>query len=293
MPVNPHGCGGERHDTFLPYRFPHPSLGYLPTYVSDAEFERLADLHYQDAGHGFDAFGLHPDFVALGELVAGPLYDRWFRVISRGHEFIEVGQAVIAGNHSGNIPIDGAMIWMDVLQNTSPPRVPGPSPTTSCRRCPGSARCSRGYMIGSSRGSTRAPRERRASLIFPEERPASSWNERYQLRPFQVGHAELAIRHSAPIIPVGVIGAGQLPLLHVSKRLGKPLGVPEVPIPAVPVPLPVRYRIFYGEPIPVHEEFAPEDADDPDVVRIVAGRVQAAVDRLLKQGLSERKGVFL
>lgn len=278
-----------------------PSLARVlaSLYVSDAEFERLADLHYQDAGHGFDAFGLHPDFVALGELVAGPLYDRWFRVISRGHEFIpEVGPAVIAGNHSGNIPIDGAMVWMDVLRNTSPPRVPRAIADHFVPSLPWLGTLfARSGMIGGSRGNTRALLESgELLLIFPEGTPGiiKPWNERYQLRPFRVGHAELAIRHSAPIIPVGVIGAEeQLPLLHVSKRLGKPLGVPEVPIPAVPFPLPVRYRIFYGEPIPVHEEFAPEDADDPDVVRIVAGRVQAAVNRLLKQGLSERKGVFL
>ena len=268
-------------------------------YVSDAEFERLGDLHYQDAGHGYDAFGLHPDFVALGELVAGPLYDRWFRVISRGHGSIpEIGHAVIAGNHSGNIPIDAAMIWMDVLRNTSPPRVPRAIADHFVPSLPWVGTLfARSGMIGGSRGNTRALLESgELLLIFPEGTPGiiKPWNERYQLRPFRVGHAELAIRYSAPIIPVGVIGAEeQLPLLHVSKRLGKPLGVPEVPIPAVPVPLPVRYRIFYGEPIPVHEEFSPEDADDPDVVRIVAGRVQAAVDRLLKQGLAERKGVFL
>jgi 1-acyl-sn-glycerol-3-phosphate acyltransferase len=268
-------------------------------YVSDEEFERLADLHYQDAGHGFDAFGLHPDFVALGELVAGPIYDHWFRVISRGHESIpDVGPAVIAGNHSGNIPIDAAMIWMDVLRNTSPPRVPRAIADHFVPSLPFVGTLfARSGMIGGSRGNTRALLESgELLLIFPEGTPGiiKPWAERYQLRPFRVGHAELAIRHGAPIVPVGVIGAEeQLPLLHVSKRLGKPLGVPEVPIPAVPFPLPVRYRIFYGDPIPVHEEFAPSDADDPDVVRIVAGRVQAAVDRLIKQGLSERKGVFV
>jgi len=267
-------------------------------YVSDDEFERLSDLHYQDAGHGYDAFGLHPDFVALGELVAGPLYDKWFRVMSRGHEVIpEVGPAVIASNHSGNIPLDAAMIWMDVLKNTSPPRVPRAIADHFVPSLPWVGTLfARSGMIGGSRGNTKALLENgELLLIFPEGTPGiiKPWAEKYQLRRFRVGHAELAIRHGAPIIPVGVIGAEeQMPLLHVSKRLGKPFGVPEVPIPAVPFPLPVRYRILYGDPIPVHEEYGPDDADDPDLVRAVAARVQAAVDKLLKEGLAERKGVF-
>lgn len=262
------------------------------------ELERLSGLHYQDAGHGFDPFGLHPDFVALSEAIAAPLYDKWFRVKSRGHEHIpEVGPAVLASNHSGNIPIDGAMIWMDVLRNTHPPRVARAIADHFVPSLPVVGTLfARGGMIGGSRGNTRALLENgELLLIFPEGTPGiiKPWAERYQLRKFRVGHAELAIRHSAPIVPVGVVGAEeQLPLLHVSKRLGKPLGVPEVPIPAVPFPLPVRYRIFYGPPIPVHEEFAPHQADDPEVVRRVAARVRSAVDSLLKRGLAERKSIF-
>ena len=267
-------------------------------YLFDDELDRLSDLHYQDAGHGYDPFGLHPDFVGLGHLIAGPLYDKWFRVISRGHASIpEVGPAVLAANHSGSIPIDGAMIWMDVQRHTHPPRVARAIADHFVPSLPWVGTLfARSGMIGGSRGNTRVLLENgELLLIFPEGTPGiiKPWKERYQLRKFRVGHAELAIRHSAPIIPVGVIGAEeQLPLIHASKRLGKPFGVPEVPIPAVPFPLPVRYRIFYGDPIPVHEQYSPDDADDPEVVRKVAAQVQAAVDVLLKQGLKERKGVF-
>ena len=34
--------------------------------LPEEERERLADLHFHDEGHGYDAFGLHPDFIALG-----------------------------------------------------------------------------------------------------------------------------------------------------------------------------------------------------------------------------------
>ena len=66
-----------------------------------------------------------------------------------------------------------------------------------------------------------------------------------------------------------------------------------MPIPATPVPLPVRYHIYYGEPIDVHKRYSPAEADDPDIVQAVAAEVQAAVDALLQRGLAERPGVFL
>ena len=28
--------------------------------------EKLADFHFEDAGHGYDAFGLHPAAIQLG-----------------------------------------------------------------------------------------------------------------------------------------------------------------------------------------------------------------------------------
>jgi hypothetical protein len=92
---------------------------------------------------------------------------------------------------------------------------------------------------------------------------------------------------------VGIVGAEeQLPQLTASRRLGKVFGIEAVPIPAVPVPLPVRYHIYYGEPIPIHREHGPDDADDPRVVAEAAARVQAAVQALLQRGLKERKGIF-
>ena len=103
----------------------------------------------------------------------------------------------------------------------------------------------------------------------------------------------MAIRHQAPIVPVGVVGGEeQLPALFSSRRLGKLVGVPIMPIPAVPVPLPVRYHLRYGEPIPIPEEFTPDQADDPVVVRETADRVKQAVADLIAAGLEERTGVF-
>jgi len=271
---------------------------FAALFLDASSQSRIAALHFQDAGHGFDAFGMHPSFVALGEVIVAPFYDKYFRVQSHGHEHIpSQGPAVLAANHSGNIPIDGMMLWLDVLRHTQPPRVARPIADHFVPSLPYLGTLfARGGMVGGSRGNARTLLNSGEMLmIFPEGVPGiiKPWAKRYQLQKFREGHAELAIRHQAPIVPVGVVGGEeQLPALFSSRRIGKLFGVPVMPVPAVPVPLPVRYHLYYGEPIPVHEEFKPEQADDPAVVKAVAARVQDAVGELVKRGLSERTGVF-
>ena len=90
---------------------------------------------------------------------------------------------------------------------------------------------------------------------------------------------------------MGIVGAEeQMPALFSSKHLGALWAQSCQPV--TPLPLPVRYRIYYGEPIDVATRFTPEDADDPVILEGVAAEVQAAVQSLLERGLSERKGIF-
>lgn len=259
------------------------------------ERRRLGALRYHDEGHGYDAFGLHPSWLATMTALVRPAYERYFRVRSVGAEVLPAaGPAILAANHSGVLPIDGVMLFHDVLRHSHPPRVPRPIADTFVPALPFiSTLFSRCGMVGGSRGNVDALLERGELLmIFPEGVPGigKPLRERYRLRPFRVGHAELAIRHRAPVIPVGIIGAEeQLPL---TLRLPvHAFGAPYLPLSLLP-PLPVRYHIYYGTPIHLHEEHGPEDADDPRITGAAARRVQAAVQALLDRGLAERRGVF-
>lgn len=266
--------------------------------LPEEERARLESIHFHDAGHGYDAFGMHPAFIAMGEAIAAPVYERYFRVESKGHEHIpRTGPAILASNHSGQLPIDGAMLWVDVLRHTDPPRVPRPVADHFVPTLPFIGTLfARSGVVGGSRGNARALLEAGELLmIFPEGIPGiiKPWKKRYQLERFRVGHAELAIRHGAPIVPVGIVGAEeQLPQLFASKRLGRLFGIEAVPIPATPIPLPVRYHIRYGAVIRTDLDYTPDQADDPEQVAEAARRVQEAVDALVKQGLRERRGVF-
>jgi 1-acyl-sn-glycerol-3-phosphate acyltransferase len=277
--------------------FPPVVARALSTLLGGPEVrDRAERLAYADAGHGFDRFGMHPDFVAFGDAIAAPLYDHYFRVESHGAEHIPAtGPAILAANHSGTIPIDGAMLWMDVYRNTQPPRAARPVADYFVSTLPVLstlfARCG---VVGGSRGNARALLEAgELLLIFPEGVPGigKPFRQRYQLQEWRQGHCELAIRYRAPVVPVGIVGAEeQMPQIARIPLPGSPL--PYLPIPATLVPLPVRYHVWYGEPIRVDQDYRPEDADDPEKVREAAARVKAAVHALLQRGLAERKGIF-
>ena len=266
--------------------------------LTKEQHQRLERMHYHDAGHGYDPFGLHPDFVRFGAGLTKWPYEHYFRVISRGAERIpESGACILAANHSGNLPIDGMMLWHDVIRNTEPPRVARGIADHFVPALPFVGTLfARGGMVGGSRGNVRSLLNNGELLmIFPEGTPGiiKPFSKRYKLQKFRVGHAELAIRNSTPILPVGIIGAEeQLPSVFASRRLGKMFGIEAVPIPIVPLPLPVRYRIFYGDLITEHLNRDSSEADDPKVVEALAHKVQHAVDALLQEGLRERTGIF-
>ena len=108
----------------------------------------------------------------------------------------------------------------------------------------------------------------------------------------------LALETGAPIVPVGIVGSEeQQPGLVNFERLGRSIGLPSLPI-TVTAPwlgplgyaaaLPVKYRIYFGEPLHIEGEPHEEDA----VIDQKVDAVKAAMSKLLERGLEERSGVF-
>lgn len=258
--------------------------------------ERLARLRYADAGHGFDVFGMHPDWVALGMGMFHQAYERYFRVESFGADNIPAeGPAILAANHAGLMPLDACLLYSDVVRHTDPPRVPRAVIDLFVGLLPfvGTFFSRAGGAPGTRRNFRALLEADQLLMVFPEGDPAigKPWAERYRLYPFRLGHAELAIRHRVPVVPVAIIGSEEHWPLWLKIEAIRPMGAPFVPIPLTP-PLPVRYRIRYGAPIRLHERWAPEQSDDPAVLREAAALVQAAVQAELDTGLALRPGVF-
>ena len=277
--------------------FAESSAKLLATVMLTAdERKRLGQLALPDAGHGYDAFGLSRKYLPLSLSIAKPLYRNYFRVRSFGVEHVPAtGAAILAANHSGMLPVDAAMLWTDVVLRAG--RLPRVVADYFVPAMPFVGTFfARSGIVGGSRGNLSALLEAGELLeLFPEGVVgiAKGLKRRYQLQNWRVGHAELAIRHRAPVVPVAIVGAEEA-WMQVGKleRLGHLFGWPHVPVPLTLLPLPARFYILYGEPLVLHEGHGPADADDPKVVRAAALRVRDAVQALLESGRRRRRGVF-
>ena len=257
----------------------------------------MGDLVFHDAGHGYDVFGLTPKALRRAVGLSGWFYESYFRVGSHGVENIpSSGAAILAANHGGTLPIDAALIVLDVIRNTRPARVPRPIGDVFIPLLPWfGTLLSRLGMVSGTRSNFRHLLEGgELALVFPEGVTgiAKGLRQRYRLRPFRVGHAELALRHRVPVVPVAVIGAEEAwPALA---RIGAfhAFGAPFLPVPLYPLPLPMRHAIYYGPPLRLHERYPADGADDPETVASAARDVQRAVEELIERGLAERKRLF-
>ena len=79
---------------------------------------------------------------------------------------------------------------------------------------------------------------------------------------------------------------------HIARLIGAPAFpiTPTFPLlgPAGLLPLPTRYRIYFGEPMHLHGDGDEEDA----IVERQVEEVRSAVQSLIERGLAERNGIF-
>jgi 1-acyl-sn-glycerol-3-phosphate acyltransferase len=252
----------------------------------------MALREFHDEGHGYDLFGLSPAAVARIERVLAPLYDRYFRVTSHGAGHLPAaGPAILVGNHSGVLPVDAAMLWLDVLRQTGRALRVVADWFVPILPFVGTWMARAGTVSGSRANVRHLLARGELVAIFPEgvTGMAKPRRERYRLQQWRVGHAELAIRHQAPVIPLAIIGAEESWPAATRLRRVRLFGAPYLPLPASPLPLPVRYHLHYGSPIRFDHE--PAAADDPERVAGAADQVRAAVERLVGIGLAARRGL--
>jgi 1-acyl-sn-glycerol-3-phosphate acyltransferase len=248
---------------------------------------------FHDAGHGFDVFGLHPKSVASAVAWSAPLYEHYFRVESEGIEHLpEVGPAIVVANHGGMLPVDAALLCLDILRRTA--RIPRPIADRFVHRMPliSTLFARVGVVSGTTTNVRRLLEDDELLVIFPEgtSGPAKRFRDRYQLQEWRVGFVEHAIRHRAAVVPVAVLGSEESFPLAARLRGFHGFGAPYFPLPLVPLPLPAHFRIQYGAPIRFEDD--PADADDPVTVATAADYVRSVVQRQLDDMRDARRRVF-
>jgi 1-acyl-sn-glycerol-3-phosphate acyltransferase len=127
------------------------------------------------------------------------------------------------------------------------------------------------------------------------------FKRRYQLARFgRGGFVRLALRTQAPIIPCAVVGAEEVhPMLANLSWLARPIGVPYLPVtPTFPalgplgfVPLPSKWSIDFGDPIPV-EPYGAEGAEDPILVNRLAQQVRSTIQKMIDGRLARRRSIW-
>jgi 1-acyl-sn-glycerol-3-phosphate acyltransferase len=248
--------------------------------------------------YGFDSFGFHRDHLVSAARIMRWLYRSYFRAEAQGVENIPAsGRVLFVANHSGQLPFDGMVIGAAAFFEPPQPRLVRSMVEHFVPTVPFvSYLLSRwGQITGTPENCRRLLHQDEAILVFPEGARgiAKSFSRRYQLEQFGLGFMRLALETNTPIVPVAVIGAEeQAPAVNL-RPLARLLGVPAFPIvpypPFVPLlPLPVKYRLYFAEPM----TFTGDPDDDDDVLGEKVKAVKNRIQSMIHLGLRERKHVF-
>lgn len=253
-----------------------------------------------------DEFGLDRSFDARLRPVLDFIYHRYFRIQTEGIANVPAeGRAVVVGNHSGSIPIDGLMLRTAL-------RVDHPA----SRDLRWLAEDFLFYLpfagvLMNRAGAVRACQENAERLltrdnliaVFPEgvQGIRKLFRDRYRLQRFgRGGYIRLCLRTRAPLIPCAIIGGEESsPLLYRFDALADLLRVPYLPVtPTFPalgalglLPAPTKWRIKFGEPI-AFDNYGPEAADDDLLVGRLSDRVRSTIQSMLDNGLQKRKSIW-
>jgi 1-acyl-sn-glycerol-3-phosphate acyltransferase len=259
---------------------------------------RTEALEFRGNEFGYDEFGLSRDSFRGVAHIARWLYRHYFRAQAFGVENIPAhGRVLFVSNHSGQLPFDGLVIGAACFLEPQQPRLVRSMVEYFVPTVPFvSYLLARwGQIIGTPENCRRLLAAEEAVLVFPEGARgiSKSFAKRYQLAEFGHGFLRLALEMRAPIVPIAVIGAEeQAPAINI-KPLARALRMPSFPVvpypPFVPfVPLPVKYRLYFGEPIAVTGDHDDDDEVIDEKTRIVKARIQS----MIQLGLRERKHVF-
>jgi 1-acyl-sn-glycerol-3-phosphate acyltransferase len=247
---------------------------------------------------GFDEFGLSRSSFRGAARFARWIYRHYFRATAYGVEHIPpTGRAIFVSNHSGQLPFDGLVIASASFLEPPQPRLVRTMVEYFVPTVPfASYLFARwGQITGTPENCRRLLASEEIVLVFPEGSRGISkpFSQRYQLAEFGKGFMRLALEMQAPIIPIAVIGAEeQAPAINV-KPLARLLRTPAFPVVPYPpflpiVPLPVKYRIYFGAPM----QFTGDPDDDDDVLDEKTSQVKNRIASMIHLGLQAREHIF-
>ncbi|ACL03192.1 phospholipid/glycerol acyltransferase [Desulfatibacillum aliphaticivorans] len=233
-------------------------------------------------------------------------YSRYFRVTVSGIENIpDQGRALLAANHGGAVPFDGAMVMAAIMREHPNPRLPKTLHVDMLSNWPWA-----NYLVSRLGGVQAMPENAEKllesdclTLVFPEggKGLGKPFAKRYQMQRFgRGGFVKVALKTQSPIIPVSIVGAEEIyPMLYDVKPLAKMLGLPWAPItftwpwlgPLGALPLPSKWFIDFGKPIPIPDmKYRP--SEEPLLVSRITAQVRDHIQKTVNRLLVQREKVF-
>jgi 1-acyl-sn-glycerol-3-phosphate acyltransferase len=261
--------------------------------------DRLRRVPMPMAAGGIDPFGLDPSWAKYAVGVAAFFHRFYFRSSVYGIERMPQGRVLLVSNHSGQFPLDGLLIGAAMFLDAEPPRLIRSMVEKWTQTLPfvGTAFSRMGQVLGVPENARRLLELGEAITVFPEGARGISkpFSQRYKLTEFGLGFMRLALETDTPIVPVGVIGAEEQYISFGNMdRVARTLGMPSFPVipqwlvPGGQMPLPTKYRIYFGEPM----TFEGDPDDDDAVIEEKVGKVKGTIQSMLNRGLKERKSIF-
>ncbi|MFI6529901.1 lysophospholipid acyltransferase family protein [Streptomyces uncialis] len=235
-----------------------------------------------------------------------PVYEKYFRVEVKGVENIPAdGGALIVSNHSGTLPLDGLMMQVAVHDHHPQGRHLRLLAADLVFMLPVVNELARkaGHTLACAEDAEALLRRGELVGVMPEgfKGLGKPFGERYKLQRFgRGGFVSTALRTGTPIVPCSIVGAEEIyPMIGNSKTLARLLGFPYFPItPTFPllgplgaVPLPTKWTIQFGEPIPT-EGYPAEAAEDPMLMFNLTDQVREQIQHTLYKLLVQRRSVF-
>jgi 1-acyl-sn-glycerol-3-phosphate acyltransferase len=266
--------------------------------------QRLPAFYNQYAGKE-DEFGFNLETFAKWEPVFRFLYEDYFKVDLRGLTNIpNEGGAMLVGNHSGLLPLDGSMMAMAMANLHPSPRRIRYMATDWFFTLPGVKEWMRetGQVRGTKEAAVKLLRDGELLGVFPEgiRGVGKTYRQRYRVIDFHPGFVQLAIAENVPIVPVATVGGDEIfpnftnvkSLAQVARMPFWPvtLSFPWLPFPLWFIPLPVRWLVFIDKPI--YLGYPPEKANDRKLTLKIAREIQYDIQRHLNRLLRERKSTF-
>src|SRR5215208_6532605 len=217
---------------------------------------------YEVDEFGFDKHLTDSVFLPL----LRPLYRNWFRTEVVGAENIPAeGGALVVANHSGTVPLDAVMLGVGIHEAAQ--RYLRLLGADLLFRMPVLSELARkgGGTLACNPDAERLMAAGELVGVFPEgfKGVGKPFADRYKLQRFgRGGFVSAALRTGKPIIPCSIVGAEETyPKLADVPALARLLNIPYFPVtPTFPllgplgaVPLPSKWLIEFGEPIPTTE----------------------------------------